>query len=154
MLTLLQILWHLPEILAAMAAQLNRIETLLKEIKVTEQETINLLHNIDNTTNHIADNVATTAANVQVISGTAKNISDEVDALLAQIADLKKGTVPQSVVDALTALGTKADAMATASDAATGALTAQVDVLKQIASKGTPTVPAPPPPVPPAPSVP
>ena len=111
-----------------MEQTINRIEFLLKEIKVNDTELNNLLSKIDVTTNKIA-------ANVQAIATVDQTISNEIDAFLAA---KPTGTV---LTDAeATLLQGFADRLQASSDASD----AQVTVLNAIAAKSAPVVPAPP----------
>jgi len=111
-------------------AQLTEVLKTLKEIKMTDQETLALLGKVDATTNAIAVNQQTQADVVQ-------EISDDIDRLIAG------GTASGISPEAAAKLQAAADRLQVVSD--TG--DAQVALLKSIAAKSQPVVPPPPAPV-------
>ena len=131
-------------------AKLDSLSKGIQTIMATEQQVADALRQIDTATTKIAGNVQAIADAETTQSTVIQTISTEVDAL---VAALQNAGVSQALIDQATALGTKADAAATASDAAAANAAALVPVLQAIASKGVsnpvPVQPPPPPPPPP-----
>lgn len=124
--------------------KLDRILKTVKEIKMTQDEEVQLLTDIDTVTNAVGDNLTAIKATVDANAAVEATIKSEVDALLAS----PPADVPAPVVALLTGLSTKLGALKTASEAASAALALQVPVLTAIADEAKPVVPAPPEPVP------
>lgn len=126
---------------------LGAIKTITEKVKMTQQEELALIQEIDAATTGIANNVDALATTQAKNSELLQTISNEVDQLLTGNPD-----VPAPVVDALQALRGRLNQARTASDAVTAGLNAQVPVLEAIASKGAKNpVPVPVPPPPPIP---
>ncbi len=130
--------------------QLNRIESMLKEVLMDEQQVKDALSKIDVATTAIGNNVTAIGNNISTLSSTASTISSEVDDLETALKTaLANGSgVSQDLVDQATALGAKADALSAAADATKTATDALVPVLNGIATKGVINpvpVPVPPP---------
>lgn len=125
---------------AALALKLDSISRKADQILMDEELVKQSLDKIDAATTKAA-------GNLQILADTDQRISDEFDALAADLATLKaNGTgVTQALVD-------RAAAGAVRAQAVSDSLDAMVPVLTAIAAKGvTDPVPLPVPPAPPAP---
>jgi hypothetical protein len=138
------------DLLQQIDAKLTTIQRTQELILSKEQDALDALKLIDDATTAVGANLTAISVNTQSIASVATTIDGEVKSMLAQLGNVSG--VPQSVIDKLSALSTKATAMNTAAQAATDALAAQVPVLEAIASEGASNgVPLPPPPPIPAP---
>ncbi len=124
-------------------SRLTNIEKTIKEIKMTEQDFLVVLKQVDDTTTKIGSNISTIGGVVQGEADTIQTIKTEVDAL---VAAQQQAGVSQTIVDATKAIAAKLQTSSDTSDAAVTALNAQVPVLQGIAAAGAPVVPPPPPP--------
>lgn len=132
------------QLLTQVLSIVTQNQQILKEIKIMDQATQDLLKKLDDTTNKIGDNVIIIAATTQTIADTDQTISTELDTLIANAA--ANGNTPPDVLAAFQAAADKLQGNSDKADAAVVALQAQVPVLQGIAAKGAPVVPAPPPP--------
>jgi hypothetical protein len=135
------------ESLARIEEKLDTANRGIGQIMTNEEIALAALKKIDDATTSIGTNVTAIGDNVTGIGTVAGTISTEVDALLA--AAQKQG-VSQALLDQISGIGTKADALSTAATATATATAALVPVLNGIAAKaGNPVpVPIPPPLVP------
>lgn len=125
---------------------LKDVHKVVKEIKMTEQEALAILKDIDTTTSGIGDNLQVIADAQTEEVGVVTEIGTDIDSLLALVG--QTGNVPSTVADALNALKAKAADSAARSATIAQATKDQVPVLKALAAKNDVPVPPPPPPPP------